>query len=34
MMGMLLAMPRRWSILAGGKGMQDAMKKSRARQEG
>ncbi len=34
MMGMLLAMPRRWSILAGGKGMKDAMKKSRARQKG
>jgi short-subunit dehydrogenase len=33
MMGMLGLMPRRWAILAGGKGMQDAMKKSQARQE-
>lgn len=31
MMAILLAMPRRWSILAGGKGMKDAMEKSRAR---
>lgn len=33
MMGILGLMPRRWAILAGGKGMQDAMKKSQARQK-